>query len=67
MFQVYPELSSRQVLTTEWVNGITIDKVRYSTAAERKFSVISVLPAHTDATPPASELPGGLPSPAKLP
>jgi hypothetical protein len=26
--QVYPELCSRQILTTEWVNGITIDKVR---------------------------------------
>lgn len=25
--EVIPELSSRQVLTTEWVNGVTIDKV----------------------------------------
>lgn len=26
--QVYPELSSKQILATEWINGITIDKVR---------------------------------------
>jgi len=26
--EVIPELSSQQVLTTEWVNGVTIDKVR---------------------------------------
>jgi aarF domain-containing kinase len=25
--EVIPELSSQQVLTTEWVNGVTIDKV----------------------------------------
>jgi predicted unusual protein kinase regulating ubiquinone biosynthesis (AarF/ABC1/UbiB family) len=25
--RVYEELCSRQVLTTEWVNGVTIDKV----------------------------------------
>lgn len=25
--EVIPELSSKQVLTTEWVNGVAIDKV----------------------------------------
>lgn len=32
--QVYPELCSRQILTTEWVNGITIDKVGVCTSRQ---------------------------------
>ena len=57
--QVYPELSSRQVLTTEWVNGITIDKVRdmagMSTVIELGFVTVVCHSAYQNAGPPARE------------
>jgi predicted unusual protein kinase regulating ubiquinone biosynthesis (AarF/ABC1/UbiB family) len=31
-----PELSSQQVLTTEWVNGVTIDKVNWQQQQQQR-------------------------------